>query len=385
MVNYKLATLVAMSCLTATSYGQPVPTKSQLDSPGGLSITAFDRLSKSTTFGGYFDTEWKSSGKENSFIAHRLVLQTSAQPHPAILFNTEIEYEYGGAVNALGNTGEIKLEQAWIDYRLNPITTLRAGIVLVPFGRLNYLHDSDYRDTTNRAIVNKYITPTTWSDTGIGVHGSFDIGDIGINYEAYVLNGLTTTPSTTTGIRSSRPGYKSDNSPDKALALRLGVMPSIETEFGVSFYNDTLRGSASNRSQDQAMNAYGFDFLHKVGAWEFAGEFALSRFTTPESDPNATQQDGYYLEARYRYMPDWIKPMIGADQFDHPTMTWFARMGSVDLNRGGSLSYGQTQSTVGFNYRPIQTLVFKMEYEFNRGNLTEGDYDTIWSSVAFGF
>ena len=29
--------------------------------PGGLSITAFDRLAKTTVFGGYFDTEWKSS------------------------------------------------------------------------------------------------------------------------------------------------------------------------------------------------------------------------------------------------------------------------------------------------------------------------------------
>lgn len=88
----KMILIYALSCVAVTTMAQT----SAASSPGGLAITALDRLSKTTYFGGYFDTEWKSSGKENSFVAHRLVLQTSAQPHSALLFNTEIEFEYGG-------------------------------------------------------------------------------------------------------------------------------------------------------------------------------------------------------------------------------------------------------------------------------------------------
>ncbi|NBV82858.1 hypothetical protein EBR57_01875 [bacterium] len=377
----KMALIYALSCVAVTTMAQTSATSS----PGGLAITALDRLSKTTYFGGYFDTEWKSSGKENSFVAHRLVLQTSAQPHPALLFNTEIEFEYGGAVNALGNTGEIKIEQAWVDYTLNPFATLRTGLVLVPFGRLNFLHDSDYRETTNRPLVHKYIVPTTWSDAGIGVHGGFEMADIDLTYELYVLNGLTTTASASTGIRSSRPGYKADNSPEKAVAGRLGVVPSVHSEFGFSIYNDTLRGAGADRSKDQALTGYGIDFLYKLGFLELAGEYAILTFSTPKDGMSPDQQDGYYVELRNEWSPKWMTSLIGGDQFDKPTMTWFARLGQVEVNRGGGALKNQTQTTLGVNYRPIKTMAFKAEYEFNRGNLSEGDYDTIWTSVAFGF
>lgn len=374
----KLKYITAALILASTSIvAQTTPSKSH----GGLAITAFDRLAKATSFGGYFDTEWKSSGKENSFIAHRLVLQTSAQPHSSILFNTELEYEYGGAVNALGNTGEIKLEQAWVDYKVSDVATMRAGIVLVPFGRLNYLHDSDVRDTTNRPIVNRYIVPTTWSDTGVGIHGLTEVSGMDVSYEAYILNGLTATASTSTGIRSVRPGFKKDNNGNKAFATRVGVIPSISTEFGVSYYNDLLDASQGR----QPFNMYGFDFLYKVGALELGGEFALSKTDVTMQNPLAGQQDGYFIEARYRWLPEMIKPWIGATQFERPSMTWFARHGEVELNRGGGASMNQKQTTFGVNYRPIPEMAIKFEYEINKGNLSEGDYDTIWSSVALGF
>lgn len=378
-IRLAIAAVLVASAAASINAQSPAPSSS-----GGLSITAFDRLAKTTAFGGYFDTEWKSTGKENSFIAHRLVLQTSAQPHPAVLFNTELEYEYGGAVNALGNTGEIKLEQAWVDYRANDLATIRAGIVLVPFGRLNYLHDSDVRDTTNRPILNRYVVPTTWSDTGVGVHGSTEIANVDVTYEAFLLNGLTATPSTSTGIRSVRPGFKKDNNTEKAFAMRLGVNPSIQTEMGFSFYNDLLRSNSTTGSQE-GFQMYGFDVLHKMGAFEVAGEFALSHLDTADPTSTAAQQDGYFIEARYHYLPEFLKGVIGANQFDDPSMVWFVRHGEVELNRGGSASKSQKQTTWGVNYRPLKLFAMKFEYEFNRGDLSEGDEDALWSSVAFGF
>src|SRR3989338_8752228 len=67
---------------------------------GGYSITAFDRNTPNVVLGGYFDTEWVSGATNNSFQAHRLILQASAKVDPKILFNTEVEFEYGGQVNS---------------------------------------------------------------------------------------------------------------------------------------------------------------------------------------------------------------------------------------------------------------------------------------------
>ena len=139
--------------------------------PGGYNITAFDRDSK-TGFGGYFDTEiiskQTSSGREVNFRAHRLVLEASARLNPKILFNSEIEFEYGANTD---NHGELKIEQAWVDFEINESFIQRTGIVVIPFGRQNILHDSDVRDLTSKGIYSYYIVPSTWYDTGLGAHG----------------------------------------------------------------------------------------------------------------------------------------------------------------------------------------------------------------------
>jgi len=333
---------------------------------------------KGVKLGGYFDTEWKSAGKVNTFVAHRLVLFTTAIPHPSIVFNTEIEFEYGGAVNNLGDSGEIKIEQAWLDYKLSDQAIVRTGIVLVPFGKLNILHDSEIRETTNRPLMTKYVVPTTWMDTGVGVHGAVDIADWEVNYSGYLLNGLISAPSITAGIRSARPNFKSDNNQGKAFAGHIAVLPSIQTEIGASLYMDTMTGTDT---VDGTFQMYGLDFLQKEGIFELAGEWALSEFKhgTP------IQQDGYFLEGRVSWLPDFVKGAIGATQFDNPSMTWFARYSEVDLNRGGSVSKAQRSTTLGFNYRPIESLAFKLEYEINRGDLTEANTDAIYGSIAYGF
>jgi opacity protein-like surface antigen len=359
--------LVLLTCSSAAAWAQ-------VTNLAGLKQSEFHGVK----VGGYFDTEWKSSSAENTFTAHRMVLFTTASPHPSILFNTEVEFEYGGAINSLGDKGEVKIEQAWVDYRLSEQAVLRGGVVLVPFGRLNILHDSNIRQSTNRPILTKYIIPTTWMDTGIGVHGTIDSGDWEFTYDAYMLNGLIATPSTTTGIRNARPNFKADNNKQKAFAGRIGILPSIKTEMGLSFYQDKM----TSTTQERTLHMYGFDFLHKEGIFEVAGEWALSKITDDTVSP---QQDGYFLEARVRWMPDWIKGIIGATQFDSPSMTWFTRVGQVDLNRGGTTAKTQSQTTYGVNYRPIESLAFKLEYELNRGELAEANIDAIYGSVAFGF
>lgn len=350
---------------------------------GGKNITAFDRVGD-RKIGGYFDNEFHAMDSSQTFKAHRLILQVSSQVHEKILFNTEIEYEYGATIedtaDGSGGDGEIKIEQAWVDFEYAENHFFRSGIVVVPFGILNVLHDSDVRDTTNRPIHTKYIVPTTWFDSGAGAHGSFDVNDWEFTYEGYLINGLTEGVSGTAGLRDARPSLKEDNNKGTAMVGRLGVSPMLNLDLGLSLYTGTY-----SDTDDESLTLKGIDFTWKNGPTEVLGEFAeASVDSTDDSVP--TKLNGYYLEGRYHFMPSFLKNAFFAQGFDNPTFTAFARYGEVDLDTSVTDIYDRSQITFGLNYRPTSTVVFKAEYEINTEEVNDNTVgDAVILSVAVGF
>ena len=107
------------------------------------------------------------------------------------------------------------------------------GVVVVPFGRVNVLHDSDVREMTDRSLYARHIVPTTWSDTHIGAHGYFELKDFEINYEGYVMNGLSSTITANNGLRSARNLQEDDNNVNKAIVGRVGVSPFLGLNWGL--------------------------------------------------------------------------------------------------------------------------------------------------------
>jgi hypothetical protein len=53
------------------------------------------------------------------------------------LFNSEIEFEHAST----GKRGSVSVEFAHLDFLLHPAANVRAGMVLVPMGFLNELHE----------------------------------------------------------------------------------------------------------------------------------------------------------------------------------------------------------------------------------------------------
>lgn len=346
------------------------------------SVEARTDIGKHTKVGGYFDTEWHSTESSNTFKAHRFIMHLNSQIHERISVAAEIEYEYGAAINALDDTGEIKIEQAYMDYKINDAAIFRGGIVLSPMGLVNRYHDSDMRDTTNRPIFAKYIIPTTWMDTGLGFHGEADLNeDWALNYEAYIINGLQETVGTgiisdANGIRKIRPGFKADNNKDSAFVTRVGISPGVDFEFGTSYYT----GVYSDDGADN-LTILGFDFQYDIGAIELLGEYA----TVDIEGAAISEMNGYYIEARQHFFPDFLKNTFLDDGFDHPTFTAFARIGGVDTDTSTTTAQDRHQYTVGLNYRPIESTVFKFEYEINSERVTETENDAIIASVAVSF
>ena len=95
--------------------------------------------------------------------------------------NAEFEVEHG--VSSATDSGEVEVEQFYIDHQLASYASVKAGLFLIPAGLLNESHEPNRYYGVERNFVETAIIPTTWREGGVGVHGSFNSGlayDVGI-------------------------------------------------------------------------------------------------------------------------------------------------------------------------------------------------------------
>ena len=199
---------------TAAPAPAPAPAPALIQAESAPAATGRTWFTGRVRLGGYGSMRYEASnlpGSANGFTFRRFVMSSDAQITSRLRTHTELEFErfWGIEVEkqALrtdgglqlkqeveGNHhGEIALEQAWTQYNFAENHGLRAGVVLVPLGRFNLLHDDDYWELPRRTLVDRDgpATPvkTAWRDLGAGLVGSFSAGARKIDYQLYVLNG----------------------------------------------------------------------------------------------------------------------------------------------------------------------------------------------------
>ncbi len=380
---------------------------------GAQNISAFTRgLLGKTSVGGYFDTDFTFPATGNSFFnQHRLILQVSSYLHERLFFNTEVEFEYGGVLGT-GTTddGQLKVEQIFLDYKIEEWLIFRAGGLLIPMGRLNILHDSDFRDTVARPMFNRFIIPSTWTETGAGFYGTFfPNDDWEMNYEAYVIQGLRDQLSDGLGLRRARNSLSVDNNNNKGVTARVGLSPNIGTEFGLGGYY-----AAIDAAGEKNLGMVVADFTTSWGAFELLGEGGAVFFDPTTQNvvdtatallPDAAQSIGteripltgpmwgYYIEGHYHFFPPFLRDTFLGDDFERPVFTAFARFSQVDTDVATLNQNDRSRFTLGLNYRPITNTVFKLEYQWNIENEAfirndpslERANNQIVASVATGF
>src|SRR5687767_1760494 len=139
---------------------------------------------------GYMDFHFnKADGEPGVLDFHRFVLLLSHSFSSRLRFVGELELEHA-LVEGLEEAGELELEQAYIDFLLSRKFNFRAGMVLVPIGIINERHEPPVFHGVERPFVDTVIVPTTWFDTGAGIHGTFGRG---FRYRAYAMAPLDAT------------------------------------------------------------------------------------------------------------------------------------------------------------------------------------------------
>jgi hypothetical protein len=357
--------------------------------------------------GGYFDIQYRShrkgvlegygNGTTNGFDQQRFVPFIYADITEHVKFASELEIEHG--VRA-ADANEISLEFAHIDYLVNEPFNIRGGIVLVPIGKFNLLHDSPLNDLTDRPLVSQFVIPSTMSETGAGVYGTFYPGRTSkLDYELYVTTGPcgynkdgSPRVNEGSGTKSSRQRKcASDDGLDinngKAVSGRVAFSPMLGMEIaGSSYY-----GNQSPYSYNP-LNITAIDWTLQRGPFEIIGEAAwayargnslaipgntipgpvspgtvltgINTFNPLAAPPQ--RMHGFYLQGNYHFMPAFLTKLSPKRFGEGSTFTAVVRYDMVNLNMDNRAeSAGQLeQISFGLNYRPVEDAVFKISYQY---------------------
>ena len=356
--------------------------------------------------GGYMDLQYRTHrnavletgypdrGTTNGYDQQRFVPFIYADITEHLKFASELEIEHG----VRGNTGqnEISLEFAHVDYLVNELLNVRAGIVLIPLGKFNLLHDSPLNDLTDRPIVSRLVIPSTMSETGAGLYGTFYPGRTGkVDYEVYYTTGpcgynSDGSPRITEdgGTKNSRQrkcasddGFDINNG--KAVSGRLAYSPMLGVEVGGSGYFGNQSATSYN-----PLSIYAVDWTLQKGPFELIGEAAWAyargnRLAIPGSGfptgsfltggsplnpiaPHPQRLWGFYAQANYHFMPSFLTKLSPKRFGEGSTFTAVFRYDRVNLNMDnkGENAGEWEQLSFGLNYRPIEDAVIKMSYQY---------------------
>src|SRR5881628_1879380 len=244
--------------------------------------------------GGYMDIQFRTEQKAaidngfggitNTFDQQRFVPFIYADITEHVKFASEIEIEHG--IREEGGPDrelEFGLEFAHIDYLVKEPFNLRAGILLLPIGKFNLLHDSPLNDLTDRPLVSQFIIPTTVAETGAGFYGTIYPGRISkVDYEFYVTTGPcgyekngTPNINEATGTRGARQrkcaaddGFDINNG--KAVVGRVAYSPVLGVEVAASSYY----GNAAPFGNYNPLSITAIDWTLQRGPLELIGEAA---------------------------------------------------------------------------------------------------------------
>ena len=151
---------------------------------------------------GYMDFHLnKDAGQPFRPDFHRFVLLFGHSFSDRIKFWSELEVEHA-LVEGGEESGEVALEQAYLDFLIKPAFNLRAGMMLTPVGIINERHEPPAFNGVERPFVETVIIPTTWRELGFGFTG--DLGR-GFRYRAYLTSSLDASRfDAETGISNGR-------------------------------------------------------------------------------------------------------------------------------------------------------------------------------------
>ncbi|MDQ5940265.1 MAG: hypothetical protein QG557_1215, partial [Pseudomonadota bacterium] len=101
------------------------------------------QVGQGLSIGGYGEASYRNivgdkGALKDSADMYRMILYTGYKFTDKIIFNSELEIEHGTTAR---NGGTVSVEFAALDFFIDPMANVRAGMVLTPMGFINQIHE----------------------------------------------------------------------------------------------------------------------------------------------------------------------------------------------------------------------------------------------------
>ena len=285
----------------------------------------------------------------------------------------ELEVEH--AVTSSTDSGEVAVEQVYVEHRLNNTFGARAGLFLIPLGLINQNHEPHAFYGVNRPTVETSIIPSTLREAGIQLFGEHDNG---ASWSAGITTGFNLTkwdPLNAEGVESPLRTLHQEGALAKSKDLSFFAaadwrgIPGLR--IGAGFTTGKAgQGSAGFAAKDARTTLADVHAQWTPGAWDFAAVYARGTISgagalnqtfagAPYLVPKSF--DGWYGQAAY-------KIRLNGDYRISP----FVRFERINTGRGfdgvvaglNADAY-DTESiwTTGLNFNIASTVVLKADYQ----------------------
>ncbi len=269
-------------------------------------------------WGGYADFLFYSFEDEtSSFAGNHFVLDLHAALAEDVFLRTELEWAMQRLFPEGGRATDAGISYAYIDYPMFSWAFLRTGKFLVPFNIYNErLYRADAARLASPPYINSLLTvngispmPVKAAGTGLQLRGNHYITEnIGVNWAAYVIDGLVEEAGKGTGGR-------------------LGISSPIGVELGFSGYSSDFEAT------DESLTMMGVDASVRYAALEFIAEYIKA-----EVDDAV---DGFYIQSCYSF------------DGGYELVLRFEELNSVE------------RTTFGANWNFTDNLILRLAYEWS--------------------
>ncbi len=276
---------------------------------------------------------------------HRFVLFFGYDFSDSIRFHSEVEIEHALVKDTAdgSGSGEIELEQAYIEFDLTENMEARGGLFLIPVGILNETHEPPTFYGVERNPIETRIIPSTWWEGGAALTGR--IGGSGLSYDLAITSGLDGG----TDVRGGRQKVAKATANDPAYTGRLKYtgLRGLELAGTVNYQSDMTQSTDPDINDAVLLSAHA---IYNISQFQLRALYAnwdidVTSNATPE-DQARDKQDGYYVEGSWKFVPS-----AGV----------FARYNAWD--NGGLGDTEKTQTDIGINYWPHEDVVIKFDIQ----------------------
>ena len=336
----------------------------------GVAASKVYRVHQGLSIGGYGEALYENfsgsredgadSGKTDQFDFLRAILYFGYKFNDKWVLNTEIEIEHAD---------EIFLEFATLDYLHKPMLNFRAGMVLMPVGLLNELHEPTLFHSAKRPQIESAVIPSTWRENGLGLFGE----NGRFSYRTYLVTGLDGDGFSSSGLRGGRQKGSKAKAESLAWVGRLDYVGSPGLLVGASLYvGDSGQGLEDVDGREIGAKTTLFDFHLD---WKYRGFNLRALYAQAEVDDVARlngalglsgsasvgeELDGFYVEAGYDVL---------ARRDDRGALTPFLRYETLDTQAAVPAGFSRSASkdveilTYGLAWQPIDQVILKLDYQ----------------------